>query len=185
MSPKESDRISEVYVAEHKKLLGYIRKRTPKGYEAEDLLQDVFYQITLGFRDLERIENLTSWLYKVVNNRIIDQFRKKKIAQVSYSEPIGNQEDGPLSLEEILPSLGSTPEDEELKSFIWDIINKTLDEMPESQREVFIAHEFEQMSFKQISELSGIGINTLITRKRYAVLALRSRLENVYELYKT
>ena len=184
MSPKESDKISKVYTSERKKLLGYIRSRVPVSFEAEDILQDVFYQLTLGFRDLERIENLSAWLYKVTNNRIIDLFRKKKLNQISFSEKIGGDEDGPLLLEDILPALGSTPEEEELKELIWEALYDELDKMPAKQKEVFIAHEFEQMSFKEISSATGIGVNTLITRKRYAVVALRARLENLYQLYK-
>ncbi len=185
MSPKESDRIGKAYKTEHKKLLGYIRKKVPVRYEAEDILQDVFYQLTVGFRDLERIENLTAWLYKVTNNRIIDRFRKKQLHQVSYNENIGVDEEGALSLEEILPALGSGPEEEDLKEMIWEMIEEILSEMPKEQKDVFVAHEFEQKSFKEISEEMGIGVNTLITRKRYAVLALRARLENLYKLLKT
>ena len=184
MSPNESERISSAYKTERKKLLAYIKSRVPVWYEAEDILQDVFFQLTLGFRDLERIENLTAWLYKVSNNRIIDQFRKKRPVKISYSKTFEDSEDGLLSLEEILPSLGISLEDEELIEMIWEMIEEVLDEMPREQREVFVAHEFEQMSFKEISEKSGIGVNTLITRKRYAVLALRARLENLYKLLK-
>ena len=184
MSPNESERISSAYKTERKKLLAYIKSRVPVWYEAEDILQDVFFQLTLGFRDLERIENLTAWLYKVSNNRIIDQFRKKRPVKISYSKTFEDSEDGLLSLEEILPSLGISLEDEELIEMIWEMIEEVLDEMPREQREVFVAHEFEQMSFKEISEKSGIGVNTLITRKRYAVLALRARLEKLYELLK-
>lgn len=185
MSPNESDRISTAYKTEHKKLLGYIQKKVPHRYEAEDILQDVFYQLTVGFRDLERIENLTAWLYKVTNNRIIDRFRKKKHTHLNYSEIQRNDEEGPLLLEEILPALGSSPEDEELKEMIWEMIEETLNVMPKEQKDVFVAHEFEQKSFKEISEKKGIGVNTLITRKRYAVLALRARLENLYKLFKS
>ncbi len=185
MSPNESDRIITAYKTEHKKLLGYIRKKVPASYEAEDILQDVFYQLTIGFRDIERIENLTAWLYKVTNNRIIDLFRKKKLQQVSYDENMGADDDGPITLKEILPTLGTSPDEEELKEMIWEMIEETLNEMPKAQREVFIAHEFEQKSFKEISKKTGIGVNTLITRKRYAVLALRAKLENLYKLFKT
>lgn len=183
MSPKESDKISTAYKTERNKLLGYIRKRVPD-IEAEDILQDVFYQLTLGFRDLDRIENLTAWLYRVTDNRIIDLFRKKKPVNISYSEASGIGEDGPLSLEEILPALGSTPEDEELKEIIWDTIEDVLNDLPSEQRDVFVANEFEDISFKRLSEKTGIGVNTLISRKRYAILELRKRLEELYKLFK-
>ena len=185
MSPKESEKIGAVYKDERKRLLGYIRNRIPDRVEAEDILQDVFYQLTVGFRDIRRIENLTAWLYKVADNRITDLFRKKRPVSISYSENAKNDEDGPLSLGEILPSLGSTHEDDEIKAMIWEAIEETLSELPEEQRSVFVSNEFEDMSFKEISEQTGTGINTLISRKRYAVLALRERLNELYKLLKS
>jgi RNA polymerase sigma factor (sigma-70 family) len=182
MSPKESEKIGAVYKDERKRLLGYIRNRVPDSFEAEDILQDVFYQLTVGFRDIRRIENLTAWIYTVTNNRITDLFRKKKPLHISYSESSKDDEEGPLSLEDILPSLGSTPEDEEIKELIWEAIEETLSELPDEQRSVFVANEFDGMSFKEISEETGTGINTLISRKRYAVLALRERLNELYKL---
>jgi RNA polymerase sigma factor (sigma-70 family) len=184
MSPKESEKIEEVYKDERKRLLGYINHKISNRVEAEDILQDVFYQLTIGFRDIRRIENLTTWLYRVADNRITDLFRKKRPVSISYYENVKKDEDGPLSLQEILPSLGSKPEDEEIKEMIWDAIEETLSELPDEQRSVFIANEFEDMSFKEISEKTGTGINTLISRKRYAVLALRERLNELYKLLK-
>jgi RNA polymerase sigma factor (sigma-70 family) len=184
MSPKESEKIGNVYKGERRRLLGYIRKRAPQGVEPEDILQDVFYQLTLGFRDLGRIENLTAWLYRVADNRITDLFRKKKRENISYDERLKDGEDGPLSLQDILPALGTGPEDEELKEMIWEAIEEVLDELPEEQSSVFIENEFEDRSFREISEETGIGINTLISRKRYAVLALRERLNELYNLLK-
>ena len=184
MSPKESERISDAYEQERKRLLGYIRNRIPDRFEAEDILQDVFYQLTIGFRDIRRIESLTTWLYRVADNRITDLFRKKKPVSFSYKETSFEDEDGPLALEEILPSIGTTPGDEELKEMIWETIEETLSELPEEQRTVFIENEFEELSFKEISERTGVGINTLISRKRYAVLALRKKLNELYKLLK-
>jgi RNA polymerase sigma factor (sigma-70 family) len=184
MSPKESEKIGTVYKTERKRLLGYIRHRISDRMEAEDILQDVFYQLTVGFRDLGRIENLTSWIYKVADNRIIDLFRKKRPVNISYSENAKVDDDGPLTLEEILPSLGTTPEDEDLKEMIWEAIEETLSELPDEQSSVFIANEFEDMSFREISEKTGTGVNTLISRKRYAVLALRERLNDLYKQFK-
>ena len=182
MSPKDSDKIGTVYKDERKRLLSYIRNRIPDRIEAEDILQDVFYQLTVGFRDIRRIENLTAWLYRVTDNRITDLFRKKRPVSISYSANAKDDEDGPLTLEEILPSLGSTPEDDEIKEMIWETIEETLSELPEEQRSVFVYNEFEDMSFKEISEKTGTGVNTLISRKRYAVLALRERLNELYKL---
>jgi len=184
MSPKELHKIGDVYNHERSRLLGYISKRISNKIEAEDILQDVFYQLTIGFRDIRRIENLTAWLYRVTDNRITDLFRKKKPVSISYSSNSMDDEDGPLLLEEILPSLGSTPEENEIKEMIWDTIEDTLAELPEEQRSVFVANEFDDLSFKEISEKTGVGVNTLISRKRYAVLALRERLIELYKLLK-
>lgn len=184
MSPKETEKIGSVYKAERGRLLGYIRKRVPAGVEVEDILQDVFYQLTLGFRDLERIRDLTSWIYRVAENRIIDQFRKMRTINLAYDEKTSEGEDGPLTLEEILPAIGTSPEEEDLKEMIWDKIEETLGELPEEQSAVFIASEFEDMSFREISEKTGVGVATLISRKRYAVLALRERLNELYKLFK-
>jgi RNA polymerase sigma factor (sigma-70 family) len=181
MSPKESATISAAYKDEHKRLLGYIRNRIPERVEAEDILHDVFYQLTIGFNDIRRLENLTAWLYRVTDNRIKDLFRKKRPVTFSYRENTVEDEEGPLTLEEILPSVGTTPEDEELKEMIWETIEKTLSELPDEQSSVFVENEFEDLSFKEISEKTGVGVNTLISRKRYAVLVLR---KNLYELYK-
>jgi RNA polymerase sigma factor (sigma-70 family) len=182
MSPNESEKIGTFYKDERKRLLGYIKRRIPDGFEAEDILQDVFYQLTVGFRDIRRIENLTAWIYRVTDNRITDLFRKKKPVTISYSENTKDDEEGPLTLEEILPSFGTTPEDDEIKELIWEAIEETLLELPEEQRSVFVANEFEGMSFKEISQQTGTGVNTLISRKRYAVVALRENLSELYKL---
>ncbi len=182
MTPKEKDKIGTVYKDERKRLLGYIKNKVRDRYEAEDILQDVFYQLTLGFNDIRRIENLTAWIYKVTDNRIIDLFRKKRPLILSYNENTGADEEGPLTLEEILPDLNSDPESDEIKDMIRDTVDDTLAELPDEQREVFIANEFDGKSFKEISEKTGTGINTLISRKRYAVLALRENLNVLYKL---
>jgi RNA polymerase sigma factor (sigma-70 family) len=184
MSPKESKRITSTYKTEHNRLLGYIRKRIPNSIEAEDILQDIFYQLTVGFNDIRRLESLTAWLYRVADNRITDLFRKKRHNTLSYSDNMSEGEDGPLTLEEILPSVGTSPGDEDLKEMIWETIDDTLSRLPEEQRSVFIENEFEEMSFKEISEKTGVGVNTLISRKRYAVLALRKNLNELYKLLK-
>ena len=180
MSPKESEKIGNIYTLERRRLLGYIRKRISDTIDAEDILQDVFYQLTIGFQDMRTIENLTAWIYRVADNRIIDLFRKKKTENFSQIE-MKNDEEGPISLEEIIPDLGTSPEDEELKRMIWETIEKTLAELPEEQSSVFIANEFDEMSFNEISEKTGIGINTLLSRKRYAVMVLRENLKYLFK----
>lgn len=184
MSPKESAKITSTYKKERKKLLGYIRKKIPNRLDAEDILHDVFYQLTVGFNDLRKLESLTTWLYRVADNRITDLFRKKRPLTFSYQNHAIEDEEGPLSLEEILPSVGISPEEEDLKELIWATIEETLSELPEEQRNVFILNEFEDKSFKEISELTGVGVNTLISRKRYAVLALRKKLNELYRQLK-
>jgi len=133
MSPKESTRITSAYEAEHHRLLGYIRKRIPGHVEAEDILQDIFYQLTVGFNDIRRIENLTAWLYKVADNRITDLFRKRKHESISYSDNVTEGEDGQLTLEEILPSVGTSPYDEELKEMIWETMMRLCRVCPKSR----------------------------------------------------
>jgi len=184
MSPKESEKITAAYKKEHKRMLGYIRKRIPESVEAEDILQDIFYQLTVGFRDIRRIERLTAWLYKVADNRINDLFRKRKHEVISYNDTLIEGDEGPLTLGEILPAVGTTPYDKDLKDMIWETIEETLSQLPEEQRSVFIETEFEDKSFREISAGTGIGINTLISRKRYAVLALRKNLDELYKLLK-
>ncbi len=120
----------------------------------------------------------------MADNRIADLFRKNRPVTFSYMENSAEDEDGPLTLEEILPSIGTAPDEEELKEMIWETIEETLSELPEEQRSVFVENEFEDLSFKEISERTGIGINTLISRKRYAVLALRKKLNELYKLLK-
>lgn len=184
MNATESEKIEDVYKTERKRLLGYIRKKISDNLDAEDILHDVFYQLTIGFPDSKTIENITAWLYRVADNRITDLFRKKKPVSFSSIENYDENEDGPISLVEILPALGTSHEDEELKNLIWERIEKTLSELPKEQSSVFIATEFDDMSFKEISKKTGIGVNTLISRKRYAVLALRENLNDLYNLLK-
>lgn len=184
MTSSQSEKIGTVFKTERKKLLGYIRKKISDSLDAEDILQDVFYQLTVGFDDIRSIESLTAWLYRVADNRVTDRFRKRKNEMVSYQESVAHDDEGSLSLQEIVPSLGTSPEDEELKARIMEVIEKTLDELPPEQSSVFVANEFDELSFKEISERTGIGINTLISRKRYAVLALRENLNVLYQLLK-
>ncbi len=182
MTSTDSENIARAYTRERRKLLGYISNRVHDRMEAEDILQDVFYQLTVGFNDLRRIENITAWLYRVTENRIIDRFRKKKPVMAGYRDNTSEDESGPLTLEEILPSEALNPEDEELNEMIWSIISKTLDELPEEQRHVFIENELGERSFRDLSAETGLPVNTLISRKRYAVLALRENLKGIYKL---
>ncbi len=180
MTAAEQKDIGETFNKEHKRLLGFIRKRIPVALDAEDILQDVFYQLTVGFNDIRSFGNVTAWLYRVASNKIADRYRKKKPDNFSFMETSGMDEEAALTLQDILPSLDGTPDEEMFREMIWERINEVLDIMPPEQREVFILHEFEDRSFKEISRMTGAGINTLLSRKRYAVLFLRDKLKDIY-----
>jgi len=181
MTAEESRYISEVANREKGRLLGFIRQQVRSYEDAEDILQDVLYQFLRGFDDIRSTERITSWLFTVTRNRITDYYRKKKPEPFSDKQVISREEDGvPLMLEDILPALTRDPEDEMMRDMIWEAIDGALDEMPEEQRDVFIWNEFEDKSFKEISGITGEGVNTLLSRKRYAVLFLRKKLKELY-----
>jgi RNA polymerase sigma factor (sigma-70 family) len=156
-----------------KRLLGFIRQRVNSEADAEDILQDVWYQFSAS---AEPIEQVGSWLFKVARNRITDSYRKKKPELLEDLVPNDEEQ---LSLDDILPAAGNDAETEFLRGLFWEALNRALQELPEEQRLVFIRHELEDISFKSISEETGVPINTLISRKRYAVLHLRSRLNDL------
>jgi RNA polymerase sigma factor (sigma-70 family) len=181
VTAEERTYIADVAERERGRLLNFIRKRIPDRSDAEDILQDVFYQLLRGFDDIRETERITSWMFTVARNRITDYFRKKKPDHLAEKQIRGGQEEGlPLMLEDIIPSLGRDPEDEMMREMIWMELEKALESMPEDQRDVFIWNEFEDKSFKEISAMTGEGINTLLSRKRYAVLLLRQKLAALY-----
>ena len=182
MTPESNRRISEVVARERSRLLEFIRRRIPDPGDAEDLLQDVFYELTEANRLLMPIDHVTAWLFRVARNRITDLFRKKRPERsiaVGVSEPDGER----LSLEDLLPSRAAGPETEYLRGVLLDELATAIDELPEEQREVFVEHELEGRGFKEMAAETGVSINTLLSRKRYAVLRLRERLRDVYETY--
>ena len=183
MTLSEQEQIGNTFSKEQDRLLGFINRRVPNNYEAEDILQDVFYQLTVGFKELRTIENITSWLYKVAGNKIIDRFRKKK--PDNFSELNVTKGQDVLNLEDILPSMGNSPDDELFRELIWGEIQSALDEMPKEQESVFTMHEFEGISFRKMSEITGDSMNTLLSRKRYAILFLREKLKPLYKLLNT
>jgi len=181
VTAEERTYLGDLTEKERGRLLNFIRRRIPDSADAEDILQDVFYQLLRGFDDIRETERITSWLFTVARNRITDYFRKKKPDNLADKGILTGVEDGaPLMLEEILPSLTRDPEDEMMREMIWLSIEKAIDEMPEKQKNVFVMNEFDDISFKEISERTGEGINTLLSRKRYAVLFLRERLKEIY-----
>lgn len=172
----------QTFLKEKDRLLSFIRNRVATVEEAEDILQDVFYQFIAGFETIESIDRVTSWLFSVARNKIIDRYRREssRPQRADFGGHAGMEEDAPLTLQEILPDFGNTPEDAYLRETIWDAIMDALDELPAEQREVFVLNEIEERSFREISEETGISINTLLSRKRYAILALRKKLQRVY-----
>ncbi|MFM7486626.1 MAG: RNA polymerase sigma factor, partial [Cytophagales bacterium] len=167
------------FLKEKDKLLGFIRNRVSTMEEAEDILQDVFYQFVAGFETIESIERITSWLYSVARNKIIDRYRRdaSRPKQSDFELVHSSEDDAPLTLQEILPDLDNSPESTLLREAIWDEITDALAELPSDQREIFIQNEIEERGFREISEETGVSINTLLSRKRYAILALRKRLQ--------
>jgi RNA polymerase sigma factor (sigma-70 family) len=171
------------FLREKDKLLGFIRNRVSTTEEAEDILQDVFYQFVAGYETIESIDRVTSWLYSVARNKIIDRYRRDaaRPKRTDFELKSGHDEDTPLTLQEILPDLDNTPESAMLREAIWDEITEALDELPREQREIFIQNEIEEKGFREISEATGVSINTLLSRKRYAIIALRKRLQKFYD----
>jgi RNA polymerase sigma factor (sigma-70 family) len=180
MTQEEKHKLEKTYREEKSRLMGFIRRRIPDREEAEDLLQDVFLRLILNSTGLQTIENMTAWIYSVTRNRIIDSFRKKKTQSLEDLSFTKNDGEDVLSLQDILPALGNSAEDEMLSELIWNKIQGALQEMPEEQSEVFILHEFENMPIKEISIKKQLNQNTILARKRYAVLYLRKQLQSLY-----
>ena len=178
MTLEQDRRIAEVVQRERSRLRGFIRKRVPDPRDAEDILQDVFYELVEANRLLMPIEHIGGWLYRVARNRITDLFRKKK--PEAFGEVVDDEGEW-LQLEELLPSPDAGPEAAYARGVLLDELESAIDELPEGQREVFLAHEVEGQSFKELAEETGVSINTLLSRKRYAVLHLRRRLQATYD----
>jgi RNA polymerase sigma factor (sigma-70 family) len=170
--------IADAFERDEPRLRSFIRKRVLDGGDAEDILQDVFYELIEAYRLMKPVEQVTAWMFRVARNRITDRFRRQK--PVSLSDPIGAGEDS-LSLEDLLPSPDAGPDAAYARNLLLEVLDDALDELPANQREVFIAHEWMGRSFKELSEETGASVNTLLSRKRYAVLHLRQRLLAVDE----
>jgi RNA polymerase sigma factor (sigma-70 family) len=167
---------------DRKRLFDFIRRKVSNDTEAEDILQDVFYML-LKTIEFEPIEKISAWLYRVAENKIIDWYRKRKTVSLEKLNA-GLNKDGEddlhLHLEDMLFDQSETPDELYLRSTVWDVLSEVLEELPKEQKEVFIMNELEDKSFKEISEITGVGVNTLISRKRYAVLYLREKLKDFY-----
>jgi RNA polymerase sigma factor (sigma-70 family) len=180
MTLEQDQRISEVVKQERSRLRSFIRRRVPDPRDAEDILQDVFYELVEATRLLMPIEHVTGWLFRVARNRITDLFRKKK--PEGFSDADTMDADGELlHLEDLLPSPDAGPDAIYARNVMIDELEFALEELPEEQREVFVAHELEGRSFKELAAETGVSVNTLLSRKRYAVLHLRQRLRAIYD----
>jgi RNA polymerase sigma factor (sigma-70 family) len=176
---EQDGQISEIVTREWSRLRNFIRRRVPNPADAEDIVQEVFYELLEANRLLMPIEHVTSWLFTVARNRITDLFRRKK--PENFSEAVIENEEGELlRVEDLLPSPDAGPEAVYLRNALLDELELAIDELPDGQREVFMAHELEGRSFKEIAAETGVGLNTLLSRKRYAVLHLRERLQGIY-----
>jgi RNA polymerase sigma factor (sigma-70 family) len=179
MTGEQDGRISAAVEQEQARLRAFIRRRVPDQGDAEDILQDVFFELVQAYRLLQPIEQVGAWLFRVARNRITDRFRKRQSVPSSDLQAIS--EDGEtLWLEDLLPSPDAGPEAAYARSLLFDELEDALDELPNEQRQVFVAHEIEGLSFKQIAAETGVNLNTLLSRKRYSVLYLRQRLEEIY-----
>ena len=177
---EQDRRISEVIAGERSRLRNFIRKRVPNESDVEDLVQEVFYELVEANRLLKPIDYVTGWLFRVARNRITDLFRKKK--PENFTDAAVMDEDGDLSqIEDLLPAPDAGPEALFVRNVLLDELELALAELPGEQREVFVAHELDGRNFKELSAESGINVNTLLSRKRYAVLALRERLQNIHD----
>jgi RNA polymerase sigma factor (sigma-70 family) len=178
---REQDRqISEVVEREQFRLRNFIRRRIADPGDVEDILQEVFFELVEAYRLMKPVEMAGAWLFQIARNRIIDRFRKKKpepLADISVRSDDGEM----LSVEDFLPSPEAGPEAAYARSVMIEELEAALDELPEEQRRVFIQHEIEGKTFKELAAESGVSINTLLSRKRYAVLYLRQRLQSVYD----
>ena len=180
MALDRNQRISEVVKREQSRLRNFIRRRVPDTSDVEDILQEVFFRLVEANRLLMPIEHVTGWLFRVARNRITDLFRKKK--PETFSDAAVEDEAGEaLQLEDLLPSPDAGPEALYVRNVLLDELELALDELPDEQREIFVAHELEGRSFKEMATETGVSVNTLLSRKRYAVLHLRERLQSIYD----
>ena len=185
MPLEQNNSLSETVRREKTKLQNFIRSRVPDPGDAEDILQEVFYELVESYRLPQPIENIGAWLYRVARNRITDLFRKRKPEFLEDALPVTNENGEGLTLDELLPSPDAGPEAAYARSVLLEEIEDALDELPEEQRQVFVAQEIDGRTFRELAAETGVSISTLISRKRYAVLQLRERLEDLKDSFET
>lgn len=177
---EQDRRISEIVAEQRARLRNFIRRRVPDPLDAEDVLQDVFYKLVEANRLLMPIEHVTGWLFRVARNRITDLFRKKK--PLRLGDATVEDESGEfLQIEDLLPSPEAGPDAVYARNMLLEELEVALEELPDEQREAFVGHELEGRSFKEMAEETGVSVNTLLSRKRYAVLRLREQLLSIYD----
>ena len=182
MTQNQNDSIGEIVQENGKKLLEFIRHRVREPEEAEDIFQDVMIELTRSYRLMQPIEKMAAWLYKVARNKIIDNYRKKKPTRLDDQLVFRKSDESEhLYLQDLLQSSSQSPDSDFDQALIFEAIQLALSELPAEQREVFIQHELEGKSFKEMTEETGLSTNTLLSRKRYAVLALRNKLQFLYD----
>jgi RNA polymerase sigma factor (sigma-70 family) len=179
MTLEQDQRIADVIKREQLRLRNFIRKRVADPRDVEDILQDVFYKLVEANRLLMPIDHVAGWLFRVARNRIIDLFRKAKTE--SFGDSFVDDEGEELHFEELLPSPDAGPDAQYARKVLLDELGSAIGELPKDQRDVFVAHELEGRSFEEIAGETGVSINTLLSRKRYAVLRLRQRLQSIYK----
>jgi len=183
MALEQDQRISEVVKREQSRLRNFIRRRVPDPSDAEDILQDIFYKLVEANRLLMPIDHVTGWLFRVARNRITDLLRKKQPESLSDAA-ISNDEEDALTLEDLLPSPDAGPDALFARSLLLDELELALEELPEKQRDAFVGHELEGRNFKEMAAEANVSVNTMLARKRYAVLHLRERLRSLYDEFR-
>jgi RNA polymerase sigma factor (sigma-70 family) len=181
---EQDQRISEAIDRERPRLRNFIRRRVGDQSDAEDILQDVFYELVEAYRLMKPVEQVTAWLFRVARNRITDLFRSKQ-REALRSEPAVVENGEMLALEDLLPSPDAGPDAAYARTVLLEELDAALDELPDEQREVFIAHEVMGYSFKELAGQTGVSVNTLLSRKHYAVLFLRERLQAIHDEFTT
>jgi RNA polymerase sigma factor (sigma-70 family) len=180
MTDEQNRQISETIEREQSRLRNFIRRRVDDESDAEDILQEVFYELVQAYRLMRPVQQIGAWLFRVARNRITDLFRKRRPEALMDAATQGVEKENQLTVEDLLPSPDSGPEAAYAREVLLEELDAALEELPEEQREVFIAHEFEGRSFKELAATTGLSVNTLLSRKHYAVLHLRRRLRAIY-----